>query len=145
MDPGLGFENVQACAGDGPVLERRNQSLLVYYRTPGRVNQKGRALHPPEVFGFDQVAGLGSKGHMQGQVVGFIKQRLAVYVLGAEFLLNGLGSPVARMIEDAHGESATASRHGLADAAEAINAKRLATDFGAPKQPPLPFLPAPFA
>src|SRR5215472_828329 len=145
MDPGLGFENVQARAGDGPILEGRNQSLLIYYRTPGRVNQKGRALHPPEVFGFDQVAGLGSEGHMQAQVVGFIEQGLAVYMPGAKFLLDGFGSPVTRIIEDTHGESTAASRHGLADVAEAVNTKCLATDFGAPKQSPLPLLPAAFA
>src|SRR5439155_18808145 len=45
------------------------------------------------------------------------------------------------MVKNPHREPATAARHGLADAAEAVNSERLVVDVGAPQQSPLPLLP----
>src|SRR2546428_4775839 len=45
------------------------------------------------------------------------------------------------MVKNPHREPAAAARHGLADAAEAVNPERLVVDVGAPQQSPLPLLP----
>ena len=67
----------------------------------------------------DQVIRIGGEGNVEAQEIGFAQKRFAIHELRAEFLFLLRRGAVNGMINDAHGESAGAACHGLADASKA--------------------------
>src|SRR5699024_4182139 len=82
------LEHVQAGSGDGALLQRCDQGLLVDDAAAGDVDQRGRVLHQAQFAGADQMAGLGGGRDGQDHVVAALEHLVQLELgdahLGAE-------------------------------------------------------------
>ena len=87
MDVRFVLENVQAGAGDLPLLQKPDQGFFIHHFAARGVDQEGRGFHEGEVGSPDQMLGFGAEGDVQAEEVGLAKQSRAVYKVSANSTL----------------------------------------------------------
>ena len=89
----------------------------------------------------DQAARFGEQRDVQREEIGLREHRVAADEFGVQALFHFGGGALGVVVDDAHAEALRSPGDGLADAAEAQNAQRLAPDVGAAELVEVPACP----
>jgi hypothetical protein len=103
--------------------QRRDQRGLVDQRAAAGVDDDGIRLHPAEILGTDDAAGLRRQDDVQGDHVGTLEQRRLLHALDADGG-GGLGGQVAAPGDGGHAEGLADLGDAAAELAEAQHAER---------------------
>jgi hypothetical protein len=68
---GFLLKDIQPRGGDAAAVQSPDQGGLVYYRSPGNIDNNSPHLHPGKGFGVDAVAGTLVQGNMEGNKIRF--------------------------------------------------------------------------
>ena len=134
----LGLEDVDRGAGDLALVEGLGQRGLVDQAAPGAVDDPHRGLHPGDLGGADDVAGLGGHRRVQRQEVAAGPQVIQpLDALDAQ-LLRLVGGQEGVEADDRHPEPLRPLRHRQPDPAQPDDAQGLALELRAGELVPVP-------
>ena len=122
----LFLENVEAGAGDDPVLDRPSQRGFIDQIASGRINDADARLDARKPRVVEEMVRLRVRRQVEREVIGDGAQIVERQELDAETVGN-LARDKWIVRDDLHSERAGARRHFLADASEAGNPQRLPT------------------
>ena len=142
MNLRLVLENIEARARQFPSFQCIDQSGFIHDLSPSSIDEERSRLHQRELPGADGQVAVRVQWSMQAKEIGLAQQFRKAHQLSRGLSLQICRHPISRVIENPHPEPTPSPRHGLADAAKAVESEGLAIEFGSPEkieQAALPF------
>src|SRR5882724_1795167 len=119
-----------------------HQSGLIHYRSARSIDQKCGRLHAKQFGRVKHLTGVAIERYVQGDKIGFRKQRVQIAIFRVQFPLDIFGRAGLAVVNNFHSKSGRAPRNSSTDAAESDDSQRLTPDIGSAKLIEIPTLPA---
>ncbi len=142
MDKWFLFKNVQPRPGNFLRFQGMYQCRFIHDGPARGIDQECRRLHAKQFGRVKHLPGFAIERHVQGDKIGFSKQRVQIAIFRVQLLLDVFGRAGPAVVSHFHCKSGRAPRNSSTDAAESNDSQRLAPDIGSAKLIEIPTLPA---